>query len=89
MITRTIKTTNATVNVFATETNELFTNEYVVPTDDMEKAMKWLRKNRETDDFRIVNIIKFNETEKLYGIDEDDFMKYAVELDPTTRKPIL
>lgn len=88
MITRTIKTTTATVNIFATETAELFQNDYIVPTTDAEKALKWLRKNRETDDFKIVNILQFNEIEKLYGIDEEDFMKYAVELDPVTRKPL-
>lgn len=56
------------------------------PTND--QALKQLKKLYETDSFKVVAVKDIKVTEKLYGMTEVDFLKYAVELDTETRKPI-
>lgn len=57
-------------------------------TPNNEQAMKQLKKIYETEDFKVVAVKEINVTEKLFGMSEIDFLKYAVELDTETRKPI-
>ena len=90
MVTRTLISTVATVlclNVETAEpTNETFSIARTFKDDD--KLMKALKAEHETDDLKLVHIVDKSEVEKLYGMTETDFMKYASELDPETRKPL-
>lgn len=90
MITRTIMSTKATVlclNVETAEpTNETF--DLARTYKDNDKLMKALKAQYETENTKLVHIVDVQEVEKLYGMSETDFMLNAVELDPTTRKPL-
>lgn len=88
MVTRTINVTvieamcvdtlSAEVSTKKLElTGELFTEE---------KALKSLKKEYETDTFKVVAIQKMEVHEEMYGLKEIDFLKVAQKLDPTTRK---
>lgn len=57
-----------------------------VPSNDV--LLKKLRKVYETNNYKVVAIKDIKTTEKLFGMKEVDFLKYAVELDPETRKPL-
>lgn len=57
-------------------------------TYDEKKILKALKKSYETDDFKIAKIVSTKPANKLYGMWEEDFIANAMELDPTTRKPI-
>lgn len=90
MITRTIMSTRASVlclNVETAEpTTELF--ELARTYKDEDKLMKALKAQYENESTKLVHITDIVEVEKLYGMSETDFMLNAVELDPTTRKPL-
>ena len=88
MVTRTINvttieamcvdTTNAEVSIKELElTGETFTEE---------KALKVLKKEYETDTFKVVAIQKMEVHEEMYGLKEIDFLKVAQKLDSATRK---
>ena len=88
MVTRTISltaieamcvdTTSAEVSIKELElTGEAFTEE---------KALKALKKEYETETFKVVAIQKMEVREEMYGLKEIDFLKVAQKLDPTTRK---
>lgn len=51
-----------------------------------EKAIKALKKEYETDTFKVVTIQKMEVHEEMYGLKEIDFLKVAQKLDPATRK---
>lgn len=53
-----------------------------------EKALKALKKEYETDTFKVVTIQKMKAHEEMYGLKEIDFLKVAQKLDPTTRKAL-
>lgn len=55
---------------------------------DDKKILKALKKNYETDEIKIVNVVATAECNKLYGMWEEDFIANAMLLDPVTRKPI-
>lgn len=88
MVTRTISltaieamcvdTTSAEVSIKELElTGEAFTEE---------KALKALKKEYETETFKVVAIQKMEVREEMYGLKEIDFLKVAQKLDPKTRK---
>ena len=87
-ITRTINVTTATAVCMDITTMENETRELVITGDvpSADKVLKDLRKLYDTDTFKVVAIKEMTTVEKLYGLSEVDFLKYAVELDPETRK---
>ena len=90
MITRTLISTKATVMCLNVETAEPTTEVFELARTykDNDKLMKSLKAQYETEDTKLVHIVDVTEVEKLYGMSETDFMLHAVELDPTTRKPL-
>lgn len=60
----------------------------LVGSYDKDTFLKKLKAHYETDTFKVVSVQEFHEVEKLYGLSENDFMKYAKELDPVTRRPL-
>lgn len=89
-ITRTINVTTATAVCMDITTMENETKQLVITGDvpSADKVLKDLRKLYDTDTFKVVAIKEMTTVEKLYGLSEVDFLKYAVELDPETRKAV-
>lgn len=88
MVTRTVTTTEATVLCLNTETCEPF-NETVVlskSTTDTKVALKEAKKQLENDTISVAKVVSLQPLEKMYGLELTDFIKYATELDPATRK---
>ena len=89
-VTRTINNVEVTAICMNIETSEV-ENKTLILTGDTptnEQALKQLKKRYESDTFKVVAVKDIKVTEKLYGMSEIEFLKYAVELDTTTRKPI-
>lgn len=53
-----------------------------------QNLLKAIKKIYETPELQIVKVVEFKEVHKLYGMPTKDFYKNAIELDPTTRKPL-
>ena len=90
MVTRTFETAICevmTVNTVQAEIeNKVVRLARTYKTDDeMLKAVKAIT---DTDEVKTVKIISAWTETKLYGMSENDFLKYAVELDAETRKPL-
>lgn len=87
MVTRTVVSTKVTAMVANIEAKTL--EEKIISVvgtfEDESKLMKGIAK---THGLTVCAIIKTEVVETLYGLDENQFMSMAVELDPTTRKPI-
>lgn len=89
-VTRTINVTTVKAITMNIETKEVSTQDFTIsgdtPTQDL--ALKQAKKLYETSTLKIVAIESMNTVEKLYGMSEVEFLKYAKELDPTTRKAL-
>lgn len=90
MVTRTVVVTEVevicldVVNVETTiQTLELTGAKYTHET-----ALKSLKKEYETDTFKVVAIQSMTEHEEMYGMSELKFIREAIKLDPQTRKVI-
>lgn len=90
-VTRTITTTVLDVMCLDTQSGESLTITCTLPRSikDDKKALKMAQKVIETETLKAVHIVGHNEVETLYGMTEQDFIKYATPLDEATRKPIL
>lgn len=86
MVTRTIKETVASVMYVNVSTASVDYAEYRVAGtfDNNEVLMKYLKKNYETEEIKLVNIVNVDTVENLYGMTEADFMSYAKILPPRT-----
>ena len=90
-VTRTIITTTVTALTINPETMETDTKVFVydgIEKEDKTKILKHLRKRNETETCSLVSIVKVETTEQLYGMTEEDFIKYSKVLNPVTRKPV-
>lgn len=90
-VTRTINTTTVTALTINPETMETTTKVFTydgVEKEDKVKILKYLRKRNETETCSLVSIVKIETTEQLYGMTEEDFIKYSKVLNPVTRKPV-
>jgi hypothetical protein len=85
MVTRTIKVTKYEVTYFDLEINEVRGDvlELVgTPTDkEIEKQF-----NIENPTYKFIKLDNVEVTEKLYGLSEDKFLEYAVELDENRKE---
>jgi hypothetical protein len=88
MITRTINVTVVEAMCVDTSSAEVTVKslELTGETFTTEKALKELKKEYETDTFKVVAIQKMEVHEEMYGLKEIDFLKVAQKLDPATRK---
>jgi uncharacterized protein YoxC len=90
MVTRGIDGTKALVKVINTATDEITTKELVLSKDltgDAKKLNKAVVKSLEEGEV-LIRIESAEVIHKLFGMDMSDFLASAVELDPTTRKPV-
>lgn len=83
MITRTMNTMTVTCLVADTEAGELLNKavELGRVIDDTKKLEKAVRKAVETDTIKFVSIVDTKKNTAIYGMSEDDFIKYASLLD--------
>ena len=91
MVTRSINVATYTaICVDMAGANGVSTSEYKFTLTgevlDGAKALNALKKEHETDTFKIVAITDRTIEEKMFGMREIDFLKVAEELDPETRK---
>lgn len=90
MVTRTINVTVIEAMCVDTLTADVTIKdlELTGETFTEEKALKELKKEYETDTFKVVAIQKMEVHEEMYGLKEIDFLKVAQKLDPATRKAL-
>ena len=90
MVTRTINVTVIEAMCLDTNTAEVTIKELELTgeTFTQDKALKALKKEYETDTFKVVAIQKMEVHEEMYGLKEIDFLKVAQKLDPATRKAL-
>ena len=90
MVTRTLKSTTVValcMDVVNCEPeNKTLTIARTFKDDN--SALKVLKDKYETDTLKVVHVVSRTETEELYGMSEEDFIKYADILDKETRKAI-
>lgn len=91
MVTRTIVSTKVTALLVNVDTEATETREILVPGNHKEITSKVqnLAKELLPIGFQLVLVKKVEPSTKLYRMKEVDFIKYADELDETTRKPIV
>ena len=89
-VTRTINSINITAICMDIDTMETSEKTLVLTGDtpSNDQALKQLKKLYETDNFKVVAVKDIKVTEKLFGMSEIEFLKYATELDTETRKPV-
>lgn len=90
MVTRGIDGTKAIVKTINTATDEITTKELVLSKDltgDAKKLNKAVVKSLEEGEV-LIRIESAEVIHKLFGMEMSDFLASAVELDPTTRKPV-
>ena len=90
MVTRGIDGTKAVVKTINTATDEITTKELVLSKDltgDTKKLNKAVVKSLEEGEV-LIRIESAEVIHKLFGMEMADFLASAVELDPTTRKPV-
>lgn len=88
MVTRTVLGTQVTALAMDTVSCESNIVTYEIGghhTND-EKLLKKVRKEHDTEDFKIVKILDVEPFEKRYGMKESDFIAHAVELEPLPKK---
>lgn len=90
MVTRTINVTAIEAMCVDTLTADVAIKELELTGETFteEKALKALKKEYETDTFKVVAIQSMNVHEEMYGLKEIDFLKVATKLDPATRKAL-
>ena len=94
MVTRTVIGTVATVKVINIRTDALDIRSVMLSrtfeADEIDKVKKACDKlvKASNPEETVVSVLSFVRDEKLYGVDENIFMTYAVELDKETRKPL-
>lgn len=97
MVTRTIPTTTLQVMCVDTRTKEVITVPVVLPGKSFPADVKDERLEKEllkkadsltNKSIKPVKITKITVTKELFGLTEEQFLKYSVQLDPETRKPL-
>lgn len=87
MVTRTVLGTKVTVLAMDIVNCEPINVTYEIGgqhTND-EKLLKKVRKEHDTEDFKIVKILAVEPFKKRYGMKESDFIAHAVELEPLSK----
>ena len=86
-ITRAKLTLTVEAMVANTETETIVTKTFSIPKVEDKKIQKEIEKQL-PEHLKFVAVKSKSEAHKLFGLDEAIFMKYAIELDPETRKPL-
>ncbi len=88
MITRTIVTTKVNVMCLDVEAGEPINLDVTVPRTykDEKKLLKVVKESIETDTLKAVHIVDKEEVETLYGMTEQEFIRFAKVLPPRGTK---
>ena len=88
MVTRTVIGTKVTALAMDTNTCEPSNVTYEIGGSYVndEKLLNKVRKEHDTEDFKIVKIVNVEQFEKRYGMKEADFIANAVELEPLPKR---
>lgn len=88
MVTRTATTTKATVLCLNVETAEPFNDTVLLPGiyKDNKSILKDAKKLLDTEEVSVCKVVNVEVEEKLYGLPEADFLKYAKVLPPRNTK---
>ena len=88
MVTRTVLGTKVTVLAMDTNTCEPSNVTYEIGGSHAndEKLLNKVRKEHDTEDFKVVKIVDVEPFEKRYGMKEADFIAHAVELEPLPKR---
>ena len=83
MVTRTVTITKVEVMALNVTNAEVITTSFELNGEyTAESALKRIKKNCETDTMKYVHIEKISSEDVLYGMSEDEFIKYAKVLPP-------
>lgn len=90
MVSRSFTTTKVSALGLDTAKGEPMNVTVVLPRTfkDDTKLLKAVQSQADTDTYKVVSIVSKVEETKLYGMAEEEFLKYAKELDEKTRKEI-
>lgn len=90
MVTRTVTGTKAEVQIVTISASEITTISVTVGGEyaDNDKLIKAIKKQTETDDIKVLQVVSSEKIDKCYGMLESEFLKLAKELDPETRKAL-
>ena len=89
MVTRTIVSTEVTALCVNPQTAETYEQKFMLTGKIADnKVLKELSKQYSTEECTIVAVRNIKEVNKLYGMNETDFIAGAKILDPATRKEI-
>ena len=87
MVTRTINETTVSIMALDVTTASVSIQKFKLSgTYTEDEALKACKKRYETDTLKLVHVDSMEETEILYGMPEDEFMKLAKVLPPRTEK---
>lgn len=88
LVTRTISYTRCEIMAVDTKTTEVshVMVDYTGQQEDDEKMLKDIKKTWALPDIVLVKITKKETIEKLYGMKESDFIKYATPMETRTSK---
>lgn len=88
MVTRTVLGTKVTVLAMDTVSCEPSNVTYEIGGQHTidEKLLNKVRKEHDTDDFKVVKILAVEPFEKRYGMKESDFIAHAEELEPLSKR---
>lgn len=88
MVTRTVFGTKVTVLAMDTVSCEPSNVTYEIGGQHTidEKLLKKVRKEHDTEDFKVVKIVAVEPFEKRYGMKESDFIAHAEELEPLSKR---
>lgn len=89
MVTRTVIGIEVSTMAVNTTTSEVHNNVFTLSGTwkDEAKLLKAIQKKYDTEEEKNVAIVSKKEINKLYGMYEEDFIAYAMELDEA-RKPV-
>lgn len=82
MVTRTIESNEVTMLAVNPKTAQTYFPQYTLGKVDEKDILKTVKKLYDTEDLIHVSVQSIAKKEKLYGMTEDVFLAYAVELDP-------
>lgn len=79
MVTRTITHTTVSAKVYAKAENKLVDKSYTLPRTykDVREIEKYFAKHIDSEDEKLVSVMSWEEHEDLYGMREEEFIKYA------------
>lgn len=86
MVTRTMKVAECKTMLVDVINSKIETKVLEITGDvDKDTALKLLKKEYETDNTKVVDIVDINTREEIYGMREVDFLKYATRLDDSRK----